>query len=302
MLSIDVCGIRIRNPLILASGILGSTGATLKRVAKYGAGAVVTKSIGTDAREGHKNPSIVELEKDKGLLNAIGLANPGYKAFEEDIETAKTGGVPVIGSAYGFSLDDYVEVASALESYGADAVELNFSCPNVEKTGVEFGQDPELSYEAVKAVKEKLAVPVIAKLSPDVRDIVEIAKACEEAGADAITAINTLRAMKIDIRVATPILGNKIGGLSGPCIKPVAVRCVYEIAGELDIPVIGCGGVTTGEDAVEFLMAGARAVQIGTGIYYRGISIFRKVAKEMEEFMRSEGYGGVEELIGAAQE
>lgn len=301
MLSIDVCGITVRNPLILASGILGSTGATLKRVAKYGAGAVVTKSIGTEAREGHKNPTLVELEKGRGLINAIGLANPGYEAFGEDIETAREGGIPVIGSVYGFTPGGYVEAAAALEGYGVDAVELNFSCPNVEKTGVEFGQDPELSYEAVRAVKARLSVPVIAKLSPDVRDIVEIAKACEEAGADAVTAINTLRAMKIDIRVATPVLGNRVGGLSGPCIKPVAVRCVYEIAGEVGIPVIGCGGVTTGEDAVEFLMAGARAVQIGTGVYYRGLSVFRKVAKEMEEFMRSEGYGGVEELIGAAQ-
>lgn len=301
MLDIDVCGIRIRNPLMLASGILGSTGATLKRVAKYGAGAVVTKSLGVTAREGHKNPSLYELDDAKGLLNAIGLANPGYREFQEDIETAKKGGVPVIGSVYGFNYEEYVEVASALEGYGVDAVELNFSCPNVEKTGVEFGQDPEMSYEAVRAVKKKLKIPVIAKLSPDVRDIVEIAKACEEAGADAITAINTLRAMKIDIRVAAPVLGNKIGGLSGPCIKPVAVRCVYEIAGGVSIPVIGCGGITTGEDAVEFLMAGARAVQIGTAVYYRGLSVFKKVAKEMEEFMRSEGYGSVEELIGAAQ-
>jgi dihydroorotate dehydrogenase (NAD+) catalytic subunit len=301
MLDIDVCGIRIKNPLILASGVLGSTGATLKRVAKYGAGAVVTKSLGVEAREGHKNPSIVELEKKRGLLNAVGLANPGYKEFKEDMVTAREGGVPVIGSVYGFSYQEYAEAASALEGFGVDAVELNFSCPNVEKTGVEFGQDPDMSYEAVRAVKEKLAIPVIPKLSPDVGDIVEIAKSCEEAGADAITAINTLKAMKIDIRVATPVLGNKVGGLSGPCLKPVAVRCVYEIAREVGIPVIGCGGVTTGEDAVEFLMAGARAVQIGTGVYYRGISVFRKAAREIEEFMRSEGYGSVEELIGAAQ-
>jgi dihydroorotate dehydrogenase (NAD+) catalytic subunit len=298
MLSTRVCGIKIRNPTMLASGILGSTGATLKRVAYYGAGAVVTKSLGVEAREGHKSPSLVELKN--GLLNAIGLANPGFKAFKEDIDIAKRGGVPVIGSVYGFNPEEFVEVAKGLEGYGVDAVELNFSCPNVERAGVRFGQDPELSYEAARAVKRKLSIPVIAKLTPDVKDIVEIAKACEEAGVDGVTAINTLRAMKIDVRVAKPVLGNKIGGLSGPCIKPVAVRCVYEIAQEVSVPVIGCGGVTTGEDAVEFLMAGARAVQIGSGVYFRGISIFRKVAKEIEDFMHAEGYGSVEELIGAA--
>jgi dihydroorotate dehydrogenase (NAD+) catalytic subunit len=298
MLSTEVCGIKMKNPTMLASGILGSTGATLKRVASYGAGAVVTKSLGVEAREGHKNPSLVELKN--GLLNAIGLANPGFEAFEEDIEIAKQGGAPIVGSVYGFNVDEFVKVAMGLESYGVDAVELNFSCPNVEQAGVKFGHDPELSYEVAKEVKKKLGIPVIAKLTPNVKDIVEIAKACEEAGVDGITAINTLRAMKIDIRVARPLLGNKIGGLSGPCIKPVAVRCVYEIAQEVSIPVIGCGGINTGEDAVEFLMAGARAVQIGSGVYFRGISIFRKVTKEMKAFMKEEGYHNLEELIGAA--
>ncbi len=298
MLSTEICGIKMKNPTMLASGILGSTGATLKRVASYGAGAVVTKSLGVEARAGHKNPSLVELEN--GLLNAIGLANPGFEAFEEDIDIAKKGGAPIIGSVYGFNVDEFVKVAMGLESYGVDAVELNFSCPNVEKAGVKFGHDPELSYEVARGVKKKLGIPVIAKLTPNVKDIVEIAKACEEAKVDGITAINTLRAMKIDIRVAKPLLGNKIGGLSGPCIKPVAVRCVYEIAREVSTPVIGCGGINTGKDAVEFLMAGARAVQIGSGVYFRGISIFRKVTKEMKAFMKEEGYHDLEDIIGVA--
>lgn len=299
MLSTELLGIKMNNPTMLASGILGSTGGTLKRVASYGAGAVVTKSLGVEAREGHKNPSLVELKN--GLLNAIGLANPGYEAFKEDIEIARQEDAPIIGSVFGFNVDEFVEAAKGLEGYGVDAIELNFSCPNVEKAGVKFGHDPELSYEVSRKVKSKLRIPVIAKLTPNVKDIVEIAKACEEAGIDAITAINTLKAMKIDIRVAKPLLGNKIGGLSGPCIKPVAVRCVYEIANEVRTPVIGCGGITTGEDAVEFLMAGARAVQIGSGVYFRGISIFRKVTKEIKVFMKDEGYGDLEELIGAAR-
>lgn len=300
MLFTQVCSMKLRNPTMLASGILGSTGASLKRVAEKGAGAVVTKSIGVEPREGHRNPSVVELEN--GLLNSIGLANPGCKAFEEEIAVAKKGNVPVIASVFGSSAGEFVEAAKAMESYGCDAVELNLSCPNVEKAGAFFGKDAELSYGVAKAVKKAVRVPVIAKLTADVGDIVEVAKACEEAGCDAITAINTLRAMKMDISAVKPILSTKFGGLSGAAIKPIALRCVYEIASESDIEVIGCGGVMTGEDAVEFLMAGARAVQIGTGIHFRGTSIFSKVTKEIEEFMLKNGYSSVEELVGAALE
>lgn len=300
MLSTQICSMKLKNPTMLASGILGSTGASLRRVAEKGAGAVVTKSIGMEPREGHRNPSVIELEN--GLLNSIGLANPGYRAFGEEIAIAKKGNVPVIVSVFGSSAGEFAEVAKAMESYGCDAVELNLSCPNVEKAGAFFGKDTELSYEVAKAVKKAVKIPVIAKLTANVSDVVEIAKACEEAGCDAVTAINTLKAMKININAAKPILSAKFGGLSGSAIKPVAVRCVYEIASKTDIEVIGCGGVMTGEDAVEFLMAGAKAVQIGTGVHFRGISIFDKVAKEIEEFMLKNGYGSVEELIGAALE
>lgn len=298
MLATKLCGMKLENPTILASGILGMAGSTLRRVAEGGAGAVITKSIGVEAREGHKNPTVVELED--GLINAIGLSNPGYRDFGEEIKLAKKGKVPVMGSVYGFSVDEFIEVSRALEDYGVDGLELNLSCPNVNKAGAHYGQDRGLSYEVVKAVKESVRIPVIAKLTANVGDIVEIAKACESAGCDAITAINTVKAMKIDLKVKTPVLGNAVGGLSGPCIKPIAVCSVYEIAKEIETPIMGCGGVTTGEDAIEFFMAGASAVQIGTAILSRGMSVFRKVASEIEEFLKENGYGSIDEVIGAA--
>ncbi|MFQ5976137.1 MAG: dihydroorotate dehydrogenase, partial [Candidatus Hydrothermarchaeales archaeon] len=294
-----LCGMNLENPTILASGILGVVGSTMKKVAKNGAGAVVTKSIGTMAREGHKNPSVIEIEN--GVLNAIGLANPGYKEFEDEVKKAKEGNVPVIGSIYGFNIRDFVEVAKGMEGYGVDALELNLSCPNVTKAGAYYGQNKDLAFEAVKAVKESVKIPVIAKLTSNVSDIVSIAKACEEAKCDAITAINTVRAMKIDINVKMPIMANKFGGLSGPCIKPIAIGSVYDIAKETDMPVIGCGGITTGEDVIEFMMAGASAVQIGTAVLHRGISDFMKVTQEIEDFMDRNGYNNVGELVGAAQ-
>ncbi|MEE9594928.1 MAG: dihydroorotate dehydrogenase [Candidatus Hydrothermarchaeales archaeon] len=296
-LNVELFGLELKNPTILASGILDTTGASMKRVVvKGGAGAVVTKSISKAPMEGHKNPSVIALEN--GLLNAIGLANPGYEGFRSEIEVAKTAGAPVIGSVFGTSPDEFAEVAGALAEYGADAIEINLSCPNVE--GAKYAHSPELSREAVAAVKAKVKKPIIAKLSAEVPNIVEIAGACVDAGCDGVTAINTVKAMKIDVEAKMPVLANKTGGLSGTSIKPIAVRCVYEIAKELDVPVIGCGGITTGEDAVEFLMAGAKAVQIGSAVYSRGLWVFRKVVEEMEVFMEREGYGSVDELIGAA--
>jgi dihydroorotate dehydrogenase (NAD+) catalytic subunit len=298
MLSIELCGLSLRNPTILASGILGSTGATLNRVARNGAGAVVTKSIGAKPRDGYPNPTVLELRQ--GLLNAIGLANPGYNNFEEEIKVAKRGGVPIIVSIFGFDIGEFVEVAKAVQNFGADAVELNLSCPHVKETGAYFGTDPEITYELVKAIKREIKIPVIPKLTANVNDIVEIAKACEDAGCDGITAINTLRAMQIDIRAKKPVLGNKVGGLSGPMIKPIAVRCVYEIANEVEVPIVGCGGIINGQDAVEFILAGASAVEIGTGIYFRGISIFEMVCNEISSYMKEEGYETISEMVGAA--
>ena len=299
MLETKVCGIRLENPTILASGILGNMGSSLKKVARGGAGAVVTKSIGKDERKGYKNPTVIRIEQ--GYLNAIGLANQGINEFEEEVAIAKEGGVPVIGSVFGFSVRDFVSVAKKMDEYGVDALELNLSCPNVGKAGSFFSSTEELTYDVVKAVKDNTGVPVIAKLTANTGDIVSIAKACERAGCDAVTAINTLKAMKIDLKTGVPILGNTLGGMSGPCIKPVGVACVYEIVKETSLPVIGCGGVATGDDAVEYLMAGAKAVQIGVGVADRGINVFRKVAREIEDFMNEHGYNNLKDLIGVAQ-
>ncbi len=296
MLEVEIAGLKLKNPTILASGILGTTGSSLRRVAKAGAGAVVSKSAGIEARVGHKNPTVVGIPQ--GLLNAVGLSNPGIEEMAEELEIAREGGVPVIASVYGFSVEDYVRAAAALEG-SADAIELNLSCPNVEKAGNFFGKSPELALEAVREVKKKVKVPVFAKLTAEAGDIVEVAKACEEAKADAIVAINTIKAMTIDIDAKRPILGNKVGGLSGTCIKPIAVRCVYEISREVSTPVIGCGGVVRGEDALEFIMAGAEAVQIGTGVLLRGVSVFRKVSLEMREFLEERNLS-LEDIRGVA--
>lgn len=301
MLETEIAGLKLKNPTILASGIMGSTGSSLKRIAiEGGAGAVVAKSVGMEARAGHKNPTVIEVEG--GLLNAVGLSNPGIDEFKVEIEDAKGGGVPVIVSVFGFGVGEFGDVAVKAQEYGADAIELNLSCPNVEKAGATYGQSPELAQSVVEDVKSRVDVPVIAKLTANTSDVVGIAKACQDAGCDGITAINTLAAMRIDIHTKSPVLGNKTGGLSGPSIKPVALRCVYEISRELDIPVIGCGGITTGEDAIEFLMAGARAVEIGTGVHLRGIGVFERVCDEIEAFMKENGYKNLDEIIGAAHD
>ena len=281
---------------MLASGILGLSGLTLKRVVDAGAGAVVTKSVGLEPREGYPNPTVVQAEC--GLLNAVGLPNPGVHYFSEEIREAKELGVPIIVSVYGFSSEEFAEAARVAVEAGADAIELNVSCPHVEKTGVEIGQSPRLVAEIVKKVKGRVDKPVFAKLTPNVADIAKVAKAAAEAGADAITAINTVRAMIIDVETTRPILANKVGGLSGAAIKPIAVRCVYEVYREVDVPVIGCGGISTWRDAVEFMLAGASAVQIGTAIAFNGLDVFKSVTKGVGAYLKKRGFRSVKEIVG----
>jgi dihydroorotate dehydrogenase (NAD+) catalytic subunit len=295
-----IAGLEMGNPTMLASGILGQTGESLLSIVNEGgAGAVVTKSIGPEPRAGHGSPCLLEL--DNGILNAMGLPNPGIDNFGDEMKIAISSGAPVIGSIFADTSDKFAMLAKKMGSYGAHAVELNLSCPHADKYGLDIGSDPAKVAEVVAAVKNAVKIPVFAKLSPMVPDIAGIAAAAEDAGCDAIVAINTMRAMKIEVQVGKPVLFNKVGGLSGPAIKPVGVRAVYEIAGRVKIPVIGVGGICTGEDALEYLMAGASAVQIGSGVRYRGIEIFEKVCQEMEDFMDANGHDKLSDVVGLAR-
>lgn len=292
----EIAGLRLTNPTMLAAGILGLSGPSLRRAAEAGAGAVVTKSVGLKPRVGYPNPTVVQV--DCGLLNAMGLPNPSVHHFGEELREVKKGGVSVIVSIYGFSTEDFAEVAMVAVEEGADALELNVSCPHVEKTGSEIGQNPRLVAEVVEKVKSKVDKPVFVKLTPNVANIVKVAEAAVKAGADAITAINTVRAMAIDVETTRPMLANKIGGLSGRAIKPISVRCVYEIYRQVDVPVIGCGGITTWQDAVEFMLAGASAVQIGTAIAFEGLDVFKSVTGGIDSYLEKMGFGSVREIVG----
>jgi len=271
----------------------------MKRIFESDAGAVVTKSIGLKPREGYPNPTVIELEH--GILNAIGLSNPGIDNFEEEIKTLKKSKIPVIGSIFGSTTREFMKVADKMEKYGANALELNMSCPHAKGYGLEIGSRPELVKKITFNVKKTVEIPVFVKISPNLSDIVKIAKSAEKGNADAIVAINTVKAMKIDLDLRKPVLSNKIGGYSGKAIKPIGVRCVYEISRNINIPVIGVGGITTGEDAIEYFMAGATAVQIGSGIYYRDLDVFKKINTEIKKWMKNNGYKKLSEIIGVAQ-
>ena len=298
-LKVNLAGLSLENPTMLASGILGYSALTLKSIVESGAGAVVTKSVGLKPRRGYANPTVVQV--DCGLVNAVGLPNPGIDEFVKDVCEAKAVlKVPLIASVYGFSAEEYAFAAEKAVKAGADAVELNVSCPHVKETGAEIGQNPRVLAEVVEKVKKAVEKPVFVKLSPNVADIAEIAEAAVKAGADAITAINTVKAMAIDIETAKPILSNKKGGLSGPAIKPVAIRCVYEIYECVKAPIIGCGGITSWRDAVEMMLAGASAVQIGTAIALKGPGVFKAVARGLNAYLKRKGLGSVSEIVGLA--
>ena len=292
-----MAGLRLANPTILASGILGYSAATLESIVESGAGAVVTKSVGLKSRSGYANPTIVQTSC--GLINAMGLPNPGIDEFAKEIREAKAVlSVPLIVSVYGFSAEEYAKVSKKAVDSGADAIELNVSCPHAKETGSEIGQNPKILAEVVGKVKAAMNRPVFAKLSPNVTSIVEIAEVAIKAGADGITAINTVKAMAIDTETIMPIISNKTGGLSGPAIKPVAVRCVYEIYEQVKVPIVGCGGITNWRDAVEFLLAGASAVQIGTAVALKGPNVFKAVARGISAYLKKNNFRSVNEIVG----
>jgi dihydroorotate dehydrogenase (NAD+) catalytic subunit len=302
LLNTNMVGFKLANPTVLASGILGYTGDFLQRVVESGAGAVVTKSVGIEPRAGYPSPTIVQTES--GLINAVGLPNPGINDFAEEITYAKTVvKVPLIVSVFGYTAEEYANVAAKAVKAGADAVELNVSCPHVKDTGHEIGQHPKTLIEVVEKVRASVEKPVIVKLSPNVTDIVEVAEKAVKAGADALTAVNTIKAMAIDVEAQMPILSNVKGGLSGPAIKPIALRCVYDLfEADLKVPIFGCGGVASWQDAVEFLLAGASALQIGTAIAMEDLGIFQKVNRGLQSYLIKKGYGSVKEIVGLSHQ
>lgn len=300
-LSSELWGVEFDPPLILASGILDQTARSMKRSVQEGMGGVVTKSIGKKPREGHPNPTVVELET--GLLNAMGLPNPGIEAFKEELQ--HLGEIideePIIGSIFASTAEDFADMAEEVVENGADMVELNLSCPHAEGYGASIASNERLMKNVVKTVDKKVDSPLLAKLPPS-NEIDEKAEAVEKSGADAVVCINTVRAMAINFETRKPILGNKFGGYSGPGIKPIGLRCVYEVYEEVDIPIIGCGGITTGRDALEYILAGASALQVGTALRYRGHEASQKIDAEMKRLMKKEGISDIEEIIGDAHE
>jgi len=300
MLEVEICQIKMKNPTALAAGVLGSTSASLNWAARSGAGAVVTKSFGLEPNKGYPNPTTVEVEG--GIINAIGLSNPGVEIFKEELKKLE-GNVPQIASIYGSTPEDFSQIASKVHNL-VDALELNVSCPHaMEGCGASIGQDPNLTTQIVKAVKKTVKSPVLVKLTPNVTDIVEIARAAESGGADALTLINSLGpGMRIDLETANPVLSNRFGGMSGPAIKPVALRCVYQVSQEVELPVMGVGGIMDYKDVVEFLYAGASCVQVGTAVMYNGLDVFREITSGLEKFMIRKGYQQVEEMVGLAHQ
>ncbi len=300
-LNSEVLGLTFQPPLILASGILDQTAESMERVVQEGMGGVVTKSIGIEPREGHPNPTVVELET--GLLNAMGLPNPGIECYTKELKELKSRvkDTPIIGSVFASNTEDFILLAEKMILNGADAVELNLSCPHAEGYGASIASDLELMDEVIHEVKNSINRPVLAKLPPS-GEIDEKAKVAEESGADAIVCVNTVRAMAINFETRSPILGNRIGGYSGKGIKPIGLRCVYEVYETVDIPIIGCGGVTTGRDALEYMLAGASALQLGTAIKYRGVETPKKITDEMASLMKKEDLSNLKEIIGKAHQ
>lgn len=301
-LSVNFCGIKMENPLILASGILGVTKSSLRNAVENGAGAVTIKSISREPRKGHDAP-IVQTD-DEVMINAVGYSNPGLSEAKKEFSGLREVGAPVIASMIGEDAEQFAYMAGNFLSDEFAAVEVPLSCPHTPGYGILAGQGtPKATYDITVAVKENTRLPVIVKLSANIPALGEVAKAAESAGADAINVTNTIGpGMFIDVMAKKPVLGFKVGGLSGPAIKPIAVRCVYDVSQSVKIPVIGTGGVTTGLDAAEMLMAGASAIGVGSAVHYRGIDVFRKITDELSAFMKDEGYSRVGKMVGLAHE
>ncbi len=295
-ISVDLCGLRMDSPVMLASGVLGETGPSLLGALEGGAGAVVTKSIGPEPREGHPNPTVVLL--DGSMLNAMGLPNPGVDAFyEELVWLRERSSAPVVASVFGGTPEEYAAVASRLAPL-ADAIELNLSCPHAKGLGAEIGGDPAMLETVVRAVVGTVDLPVLAKLTPNTGDIGGLARAAERGGASGLVAVNTLRAMVVDVEMGVPALANAYGGLSGEALRPVGVRSVHEICGVTDLPVVGVGGITDHTHALEYIMAGATAVQVGTAVTHHGKEVLGRIASDLQGWLASHGHSSLSDVRG----
>jgi len=298
-MSVNLGGLKMQNPVAVASGTFGYGREYQDYVDIANIGAVIVKGTTMEERCGNLPPRVYETPA--GMLNAIGLENPGIEVFlNEYLPSLIKDGVTVVANIAGNTVDEYALITKQIQKHkGIAGIELNISCPNVKQGGMQFGTDPELVKQVVQVVKAETDLPVIPKLSPNVTDIVEIARAARDGGADTLSMINTLMGMAVDIERKRPVLGNVFGGLSGPAIKPVALRMIYQVYKEIDIPILGGGGIVNSRDALEFIMAGASAVSIGTGNFVNPC-IAQEIAQGLENYVIQQGLKGIDELVGAA--
>ena len=297
--SVNIAGVTLKNPVMTASGTFGSGAEYSQFVDLNRLGAVVTKGVANIPWPGNPTPRIAETYG--GMMNAIGLQNPGIDVFvKRDIPFLKEYDTKIVVNVCGKSEKDYVEVVERLGEEAVDLLEINVSCPNVKEGGIAFGQDPKALNQITKAVKKVAKQPIIMKLSPNVKDITEMARAAVDGGSDALSLINTLTGMKIDVHKRKFALANKTGGLSGPAVKPVAVRMVYQVANVVNVPIIGMGGIATWEDAIEFILAGATAVSVGTANFYNPTATV-EIVNGIEEYMKQYGIEDISDLVGAVE-
>jgi dihydroorotate dehydrogenase (NAD+) catalytic subunit len=304
--STTLCGVRLPNPTVLSSGILGLSHEIMARVARAGAGGVTFKSCSLKPRPGYPNPTI--LDWGPGLINAVGLSNPGVEVMVEEIRAAKKSlaplGVPVIASIFAETIYDFGTIARFISEAEPHLIEVNISCPNIDDRYRQmFAADPYVVAQVTRWVKQNTEIPILVKLSPNVTDVAKIARTAVEAGADGITAINSLGpGLILDVETCRPVLAHGTGGVSGPAMRPIAVRCVRDICRAVDVPVVAVGGVTSGRDVVEMILVGATAVGIGSAIHYRGMEVFREVCQELREYMARHGYADLEAFRGRAHD
>lgn len=295
-LSVDIGGLKINNPITTASGTYGFGREYENYMDISKLGAIMVKGLTLKPRKGNKTPRVVETAS--GMLNSVGLENPGVEYFvENELPYLKKKGVTVIANISGNSIEEYCEMAKILDKTSCDAIEMNISCPNVKQGGVAFGTDKDIVLKITKEVRKYLTKPLIVKLSPNVTEIKEIAVSAEKGGADGISLINTLLGMAVDIRTRRPILRNNVGGLSGPAIKPVAIRMVWQVKSAVNIPIIGMGGISSVEDIIEFLLVGASAVSIGTANFVNP-KISLELLEGLEEYLLKNDIQDINELVG----